>query len=258
MGSAYPSLKAFAYEKLALSGNRTRSAHHQQDLEGVEGETALELPTTILSPGVSTEIALPGPAHRSRGYTGLTFCCSDQAGRMSTTPSPLACSEPRKHRPGRAASCSPARPTRARGMCPISRAIARSTSSNAGYGGGGAALPNVQARVAVEPGEGDDSARIQAAIDQVSAMPQNADWHSWRRPAQARQVRGWNDARYPRERRSSTRRRDVAKTGTIRSPPAQPSGTCWKSADRAGRLLLPARTPIAGSVCPLRRAQAAR
>ena len=47
--------------------------------------------------------------------------------------------------------------------------------SNSGYGGGGIALPAVQARVAVEPGEGDDSARIQAAIDQVSAMPQNAD-----------------------------------------------------------------------------------
>jgi hypothetical protein len=47
--------------------------------------------------------------------------------------------------------------------------------SNSGYGGGGVRLPAVQARVAVEPGDGDDSARIQAAIDQVSAMPQNAD-----------------------------------------------------------------------------------
>lgn len=47
--------------------------------------------------------------------------------------------------------------------------------SNSGYSGGGVQLPAVQARVAVEPGDGDDSARIQAAIDQVSAMPQNAD-----------------------------------------------------------------------------------
>jgi hypothetical protein len=47
--------------------------------------------------------------------------------------------------------------------------------SNSGYGGGGVQLPAVQARVAVEPGDGDDSARIQAAIDQVSALPQNAD-----------------------------------------------------------------------------------
>lgn len=46
--------------------------------------------------------------------------------------------------------------------------------SNSGYGGGGVALPTVQARVAVEPGDGDDSSRIQAAIDQVSLMPQDA------------------------------------------------------------------------------------
>ncbi|GAB3535168.1 hypothetical protein GCM10027403_12410 [Arthrobacter tecti] len=47
--------------------------------------------------------------------------------------------------------------------------------SDAGYGGGGVALPNTQTRVRVEPGDGDDSARIQAAIDEVSQLPQNAD-----------------------------------------------------------------------------------
>ncbi|MDQ1913394.1 discoidin domain-containing protein [Paenibacillus sp. GD4] len=47
--------------------------------------------------------------------------------------------------------------------------------SNAGYMGGGVKLPDVQARVVIEPGEGDDTARIQAAIDQVSQMPQSAD-----------------------------------------------------------------------------------
>ncbi|ULL13955.1 hypothetical protein DVH26_05530 [Paenibacillus sp. H1-7] len=47
--------------------------------------------------------------------------------------------------------------------------------SNAGYMGGGVKIPDVQARIALEPGEGDDMARIQAAIDQVSLMPQDAD-----------------------------------------------------------------------------------
>jgi hypothetical protein len=47
--------------------------------------------------------------------------------------------------------------------------------SNSGYMGGGVRLPDVQARIAVEPGEGDDSERIQAAIDQVSQMPPNAE-----------------------------------------------------------------------------------
>jgi hypothetical protein len=45
--------------------------------------------------------------------------------------------------------------------------------SGAGYMGGGVKLPDVQARIALEPGDGiaDDTARIQAAIDAVSAMP---------------------------------------------------------------------------------------
>lgn len=47
--------------------------------------------------------------------------------------------------------------------------------SNAGYMGGGVQIPDVQARVAVEPGEGDDTARIQQAIDQVSQMPVGPD-----------------------------------------------------------------------------------
>ncbi|WP_088833272.1 hypothetical protein [Paenibacillus tyrfis] len=47
--------------------------------------------------------------------------------------------------------------------------------SGAGYMGGGVQLPDVQARVTVEPGEGDATARIQQAIDQVSQMPVGPD-----------------------------------------------------------------------------------
>lgn len=47
--------------------------------------------------------------------------------------------------------------------------------SNSGYMGGGVRLPDVQARIALEPGEGDDTARIQEAIDQVSLMPVGPD-----------------------------------------------------------------------------------
>src|SRR5262245_24860514 len=39
VGSAYPSLKAYAYEPLTLSGKLTRSTH--TDVDGVDGETAL-------------------------------------------------------------------------------------------------------------------------------------------------------------------------------------------------------------------------
>jgi hypothetical protein len=43
--------------------------------------------------------------------------------------------------------------------------------SHAGYGGGGAAIPDVPARIVVGPGGGRDRERIQAAIDLVSEMP---------------------------------------------------------------------------------------
>ena len=42
--------------------------------------------------------------------------------------------------------------------------------SNCGYMGGGVKLPDVQVRVSVDLGEGDAGARIQAAIDKISAL----------------------------------------------------------------------------------------
>lgn len=43
--------------------------------------------------------------------------------------------------------------------------------SHAGYGGGGIAIPDLPVKAEVAPGEGDDGARIQAAIDRVSKLP---------------------------------------------------------------------------------------
>jgi len=43
--------------------------------------------------------------------------------------------------------------------------------SNCGYMGGGVKLPDVPARVTVDPGEGEAGTRLQAAIDKVSMMP---------------------------------------------------------------------------------------
>ena len=47
--------------------------------------------------------------------------------------------------------------------------------SYAGYGGGGVALPSVPVAATLTPVEGDDGARIQAAIDSVSALTPDAD-----------------------------------------------------------------------------------
>lgn len=43
--------------------------------------------------------------------------------------------------------------------------------SNVGYMGGGVPIPDVPVRLTLNPAPGDDTTRIQAAIDQVSAMP---------------------------------------------------------------------------------------
>ena len=43
--------------------------------------------------------------------------------------------------------------------------------SSCGYGGGGVVIPDVPTRVVVSPGDGDDTGRIQRAIDRVSGLP---------------------------------------------------------------------------------------
>jgi hypothetical protein len=50
--------------------------------------------------------------------------------------------------------------------------------SHAGYGGGGVPIPDVPVRVVVTPAAGDNTARIQAALDYVAALP--ADEHGLR------------------------------------------------------------------------------
>src|SRR5215216_3263063 len=46
--------------------------------------------------------------------------------------------------------------------------------SNAGYKGGGVAIPQVQAKVTVWPVPGDNSEHLQKVIDSVSALPLDA------------------------------------------------------------------------------------
>jgi hypothetical protein len=49
--------------------------------------------------------------------------------------------------------------------------------SHAGYRGGGVPVPQVDAVITVAPAEGDDGARIQAAIDHVSGLPLSPEGH---------------------------------------------------------------------------------
>src|SRR5262245_12119692 len=161
VGSAYPSLKAHAYEKLALSGALTRSEH--ADVDGVYGEAALELPTTLLSPGTSTEIALPGVADKP-GLYRLTVTLQRSGGPDVFDAFTFSGLDPEQIPSGQIRIVFAGLDGRL-GYAPDFKGNRPLDFSNAGYGGGGVALPDVQARIAVEPGEGDDSARIQAAID---------------------------------------------------------------------------------------------
>lgn len=47
--------------------------------------------------------------------------------------------------------------------------------SNVGYMGGGEKLPDIQAKVAIQPSGGDDTALIQASIDRVSQLPRDSN-----------------------------------------------------------------------------------
>src|SRR5215510_15996345 len=171
VGSAYPSLKAYAYEKLALSGKLTRSAH--TDVDGVKGETALELPTITLSPGVTTEITLPGAAAQA-GLYRLSLSLQRSGRPVVYDAFTFSVLDSAQTPPGQSRIVF-AGPDGRLGYAPDYKGNRPLDFSNAGYGGGGVALPNVQARVVLEPADGDNSSRIQAAIDQVSAMPQNAE-----------------------------------------------------------------------------------
>jgi hypothetical protein len=121
--------------------------------------------------------------------------------------------------------------------------------SNSGYRGGGVRLPAVQARVAVEPGEGDDSARIQAAIDRVSLMPQNAEG-----------IRGAVLLKRGRFEVGTTlairasgvvlRGEGQGEDGTILYATGATRRDVLTAAGDAGRLLLPAQTPIADLFVP--------
>ncbi|HKQ79275.1 MAG TPA: discoidin domain-containing protein [Blastocatellia bacterium] len=245
VGSAFPSLKAHAYEKLALTGRLTRSAH--TDVDGVDVVTALELPTTIILPGVPTEIALPGTADQP-GLYRLSLSLQ-RSGRPDVYDAfTFSVLDPAQTPPGQSHIVF-AGPSGRLGYAPDFKGNRPLDFSNAGYGGGGVALPNAQVRVAVTPDEGDDSARIQAAIDQVSAMPQNAEG-----------IRGAVLLKRGRFEVGTTlvirasgvvlRGEGRGEDGTILFATGTAKRNVLEVGGPAGRLLLPARTQIADLYAP--------
>jgi hypothetical protein len=245
VGAAYPSLKVHTHEKLGVNCKLTRSDH--TDVDGVYGEAALELPTITLLPGVSTEIAIPGAADKP-GLYRLTVSLQ-RSGRPEVYDAfTFSALDPAQIPIGQSRVVF-AGPDGRLGYAPDFKGNRPLDFSNAGYGGGGVALPNAQARVAVDPGEGDDSARIQAAIDQVSAMPQNAEG-----------IRGAVLLKRGRFEVGTTlvirasgvvlRGEGRGEDGTILFATGAAKRNVLEVGGAAGRLLLPARAPIADLYAP--------
>jgi F5/8 type C domain len=245
VGSAYPSLKANAYAPLTLNGKVTRSAH--TDVDGIDGAVVMELPTTILSPGVSTEIAIPGAADQP-GLYRLSVSLRRSGQPVVYDAFTFSVLDPAQTSPGRSRIVFPG-PDGRLGSAPDFKGNRPLDFSNAGYGGGGVALPNVQARVVVEPGEGDDSARIQAAIDQVSVMPQNAEGIR----GAVLLKRGRFDVGTTLAIRASgivLRGEGRGEDGTILFATGTAKRNVLEVGGPAGRLLLPARTSIVDLYAP--------
>ena len=79
--------------------------------------------------------------------------------------------------PGRSALVAVGPDGRLRAAAYTARGDTLPDFSHCGYGGGGVALPAAVVRETLRPvpGDGDDSARIQAALDRVAKLPQGAD-----------------------------------------------------------------------------------
>src|SRR5262245_8008332 len=171
VGAANPFLQATSYSVCLLIGTLVRSA--PSNFENPVWQGVVDLTASILLPGVPATIPLGGMARQPGLYRlNLALIRPGQPIVYDTfTYSVTASGQPPAGQSGVVSMGSNGK----LGYTPDYKGNRPLDFSNAGYGGGGVALPNVQARVVLEPADGDNSARIQAAIDRVSAMPQNAE-----------------------------------------------------------------------------------
>jgi hypothetical protein len=162
-GAEYPVIHILPYFEMTLEGHVLRQA----------GDTALTIPATALSAGIERQIVLPGAAGPPGPYKiRLQLTQPDQPTRYDalffTVVDPAQIRDDQSRIAYVGADGGLIRVPDYRGNRVLD-------FSNAGYMGGGIRLPDVQARVAVEPGDGDDTARVQAAIDEVAQMPQDTE-----------------------------------------------------------------------------------
>ena len=162
-GEEYPALHAQAHVDLALSGSLIRR----------DAGTVFSFETMNLTAGAPAEIRFPGAADQ-RGFYELRLRIA-RAGKPDAYDAFYFTVMDTAEVPADQSVIAYIGAGGALEYVPDYKGNRVIDVSGSGYGGGGVRLPDVQARVAVEPGDGDDSARIQAAIDEVSRMPQNAE-----------------------------------------------------------------------------------
>jgi hypothetical protein len=161
-GNRYPVLHVLPYVNATFTGTLV-----------LDGVRIRSLPSTVLRAGVAREIELPGTADRPGQYELRLRIAG--AGRpplydafffTAMDPDELPADQSRIAHIGLDGRLT---------YVPDIKGNRILDFSNAGYMGGGVKIPDVQAAVSLEPEEGDDTARIQAAIDLVSEMPQDAE-----------------------------------------------------------------------------------
>lgn len=244
-GEAYPALEVRPYVNLVLTGALERRDLGQPD--EAPGEIVRTLPWSTLTAGVPRTFTLAGTADRPGSYRlrlsmresgkpavydGITFTVLDPA-----------------HVPAGQSAIAFVGSTGTLAYVPDFKGNRVLDFSNAGYMGGGVALPDVPARIAVAPADGDDSARIQAAIDAVSRMPQNAEGIR----GAVLLTRGTFEVGTTLTMRASgvvLRGEGRGEDGTILFATGTAKRNVLEIGGTAGRLLLPARSPIADLYVP--------
>jgi hypothetical protein len=163
-GEAYPVVHVMPHVPMTLTGEVVAQGTHT-----IATVTALEL-----SAGCEQAIQLPGTADRP-GEHRLQICLVPTGRPPLYDSFAFTVMDGRHVRPGQSRLAYIDDETGSMAYVPDYKGNRLLDFSNCGYMGAGVTLPAVQARVAVEPGDGDAAARIQAAIDLVSSMPQDAE-----------------------------------------------------------------------------------
>ncbi|MFD0677255.1 MULTISPECIES: S-layer homology domain-containing protein [unclassified Paenibacillus] len=162
-GDSYPSVSVNVYKNVVVSGEVLLNSN----------QAVVQLPETVMLSGTAKQLQIPGVAQQP-GLYEIRLKVKEEGKPLVYDSFYFTVLDPSVNRTGQSNIVFPDADGNL-DYVPDYKGNRIIDFSNAGYKGGGVKLPDVQARVAIEPGEGDDTQRIQDAINQVSTMPLSAD-----------------------------------------------------------------------------------